>query len=281
MNWNFEPVVLLEDEPARMANMSVRTGVSGDFGPLVMGFVTAGQQKQLLVRAVGPSLGPFGVVDHIGDPKLTMFDAKSDEIDSNDDWGNNAAVASLAADLGAFELTSNLDSALIAEPEAGAYTLQVEDYFDRAGQVLIEAYDADPLNQPGRLVNLSTRTTVGLNGTFLTAGFVIAGNGNVRVLVRGVGPELATYGVTGVLEDPTLEVFNAAQESIAQNDDWSTAPGDLSTQFSALGAFPLPDGSKDAALVLELPAGAYTVQLKGKGDQSGQGLIEIYEISQE
>ncbi len=269
---------------AKLTNLSVRTGASGEFGPLVMGFVTAGAEKDLLLRAAGRSLAEFGINDHINDATLAWLGSDGEEIASNDDWLFSAdydRIVALGSDLGAFEFSSSLDSALIANPQPGAYTASVEDRDNQQGQVLVEVYDADSIDDAGRLVNLSTRSQVGLNDTFLTAGFVVAGEGTIRLLIRGVGPELATHGVHGVLEDPGLEVFNVGGEVIASNDDWGSAEGDLPALFTQLGAFALTPDSADASLVIEVEPGIYTVQLKGKAGQIGQGLIEIYEIPAE
>lgn len=278
---SFEVLDLSGSQGARLTNLSVRTGASGSFGPLIVGFVTGGGNKELLLRAVGPSLADFGVPDHIDDPKMTFNDAGGDEIAESDDWWweeDWSDIEDLGARLGAFELSSNLDAALIVRPEPGAYTMVAEDFRDEEGQVLVEAYDADLLGSPGTLTNLSTRAEVGLNGTFLTAGFVVAGEGNLRLLIRGIGPELANFGVSGALSNPRIEVFDSGGEVVASNDDWSNEGGELADVFSAVGAFALTEDSADAALIVELPGGVYTVQLKGEADGKGQALVEIYAI---
>ncbi|GAB5560253.1 MAG: hypothetical protein SynsKO_19000 [Synoicihabitans sp.] len=277
---SFEVVEGVSSDRPRLSNMSVRTGAGGEFGPLIMGFVTGGSTKTLLMRAVGPGLADFGVSDHLPDPTMSIFNGANEVVNENDDWiwdDNFFQIVSMGMDLGAFELESRLDAALIARQSGGAYTAVVSDEADGFGQVLIEAYDADAEGSPGRLLNLSTRAEIGLNGTFLTAGFVVQGEGTTQLLIRGVGPELSNYNVPGVLPDPTLEVFDANGMVIAENDDWATADAAVVAVGSAAGAFPLTAGSKDAALLLELPAGVYTVQLKGKDGATGQGLIELYE----
>ncbi|MCF3649704.1 matrixin family metalloprotease [Synoicihabitans lomoniglobus] len=277
----FEPVEGELSTAARLMNLSVRTGASGAFGPLIVGFVTEGSSKLLLVRGVGPTLAGFGVTDYMGDPRLTMYDSAQAEVDANDDWieaDDALELALLADEVGAFDLTAYLDSAIQATPSPGAYTIHVEDYDDEAGQALVEVYDADGLNVSGRLLNLSTRTQVGLEGSILTAGFVVAGEGTIRLLIRGVGPQLATFGVTDALADVRIDLFNATPSIIGSNDDWGDAQGDIAAASATVGAFALDAGSADAALLVELSAGSYTVQMKGVGDASGQGLIEVYEI---
>ncbi|WP_221030414.1 matrixin family metalloprotease [Actomonas aquatica] len=266
---------------ARLSNLSVRTGASGPYGSLILGFVTADSTKSLMVRGVGPSLEDFDIVDFLGDPQLTLYDSEGTELGTNDDWlysEDYLGLAFMAEDLGAFPLTSYLDAAMIATPAPGSYTVHVEDVNDETGQVLVETYDADGDYGEGRLVNLSTRTQIGIDGTFLTAGFVVAGQGELTLLIRGIGPELKTYGITDALTDPRIEIFNAASKVIAANDNWGDAEGDVAASAAQVGAFALAEDSTDAALVISLPPGAYTVQLKGLDGEVGNGLIEIYDL---
>ena len=97
----------------------------------------------------------------------------------------------------------------------------------------------------------------------------------MRVLVRGIGANLADYGVENTLKNPLLEVYGHDNTLLAQNNDWDA---ELSSTFSQVGAFALTPGSKDAALVLELGPGAFTVQLKGSDGGTGEALIEVYEL---
>jgi hypothetical protein len=133
------------------------------------------------------------------------------------------------------------------------------------------------------LVNLSAWNFVGTGSDILIAGFAIAGSGTKQVLIRAVGPALTAFGVPGALADPRLEVFDGTGRSLAVNDNWGTAVGSATlataATFSAVGAFPLTAGSRDAALLLTLNAGAsYTVQVAGVNNATGEGLVEVYEV---
>jgi hypothetical protein len=146
----------------------------------------------------------------------------------------------------------------------------------------VEAYDASGGVAP-RLVNLSARNFVGTNADILIAGFAVAGSGSKQVLIRAIGPALSAFEVTGALADPRLEVFDGTGRSLAVNDNWETAVGNnnlaTNTTFSAVGAFPLKSGSRDAALLITLDAGAsYTVQVAGVNNTTGEALIEVYEV---
>ncbi len=123
------------------------------------------------------------------------------------------------------------------------------------------------------LVNIAMRLPLAANSTAI-AGFVISGNQTQTVLLRAVGPGLAGFGVTGAMADPVLELYSGANK-IGENDDWSGAQaGQLAAQ---VGAFALTAGSRDAVLLATLPAGAYTLQVRGKTG-GGEVLVEVYEI---
>jgi hypothetical protein len=99
----------------------------------------------------------------------------------------------------------------------------------------------------------------------------------MKVLLRGVGPTLASFAVTGVLTDPQIAVFTSGGVQIASNDNWSDNAN--AAQISANSGFPLPAGSKDAALLLTLNPGTYTVQVSGVGNATGVALVEVYEVT--
>src|SRR5690606_25246043 len=113
----------------------------------------------------------------------------------------------------------------------------------------------------------------------LTPGFVINGSGSKRVLIRVIGPTLASFGVTGTMTDPKLEVLPLNQSIvIAENDNWGGAT-ELQNAFAASGAFSLSSaGSKDAAIVVTLAPGGYTVRVSGADGGTGEVLVEAYDL---
>jgi outer membrane protein assembly factor BamB len=129
----------------------------------------------------------------------------------------------------------------------------------------------------GRLVNLSVRTAAGTGADTLIVGFVVSGLETRNLLVRGIGPALAAFGVPDALADPAIALFRGAGE-IAQNDNWgaSANPAQMVATAAAVGAFPLPDGSADAAL-LGAFAGGYTVHVRDVGGATGVALMEAYD----
>jgi hypothetical protein len=117
---------------------------------------------------------------------------------------------------------------------------------------------------------------VGTDGGILIAGFNVIGTNPRRLLIRAVGPTLTQFGVAGALADTVLELYTASAR-FASNDNWAGDPAILAAA-NQVGAFPLPAGSFDSALLVALPPGAYTVNISGVGGRSGVALVEVYEI---
>lgn len=133
---------------------------------------------------------------------------------------------------------------------------------------------------PGHVINISVRSRAGQGAEVLIAGFVIDGNVPRRVLVRGVGPGLARFGVPGVLGDPILRLYDSAGEVIAVNDDWSASDDAAAIAEAArsVSAFTLEEGSKDAALQRTIVPGLFTAHVAGASGEAGVALIEVYEV---
>lgn len=132
--------------------------------------------------------------------------------------------------------------------------------------------------QEPRLSNLSTRAQAGAGDAVLTAGFVIGPGADKRVIIRAIGPTLGTaFGMTGVLANPILTLYgpNSSTRVAASNDNWSAV--DAAT-FASVGAFALPAGSLDAAIVTTLAPGSYTAQVSGANNGTGIALVEVYEV---
>ena len=129
-------------------------------------------------------------------------------------------------------------------------------------------------DETSRLVNISTRMRVGVGDDVLIAGFIIQGDQPKKMILRGIGPSLASGGVTGVLMDPQLELRDAAGAVISSNDNWQD-----SAQFSDIIASTIPPSDpREAAIVATLAPGDYTVILSGVNDTSGIALVEGYTL---
>jgi hypothetical protein len=278
----------------RMINLSTRAYVdAGNDGALVTGFVIGGSSpKHVLLRAVGPTLGDFGVAGALADPRVILYDANGDVVVEVDDWGGTSALEAAHNLVGAFPLpAASLDASHLITLQPGAYTMQVRN--DSApGVAIAEIYDAaeNPNSEYQRLVNISSRGKVMGTEGVLVGGFIVTGNSPKRMVIRGVGPGLDGYGVPATLADPRLLLFNSDQQLIGRNDNWGTpdpifdgqriaSVSEIETANQTVGAFALTQGSADAALVLTLAPGAYTVHLESAtAGQTGNALIEIYEI---
>ncbi len=130
-----------------------------------------------------------------------------------------------------------------------------------------------------RLANISTRGFVGTGAGVLISGFVIGGTTPKDVLIRATGgTTLGGFGVAGTLADPQLVLFDSGGKAIAQNDNWSALDATaIAAAASRLGAFALPSGSTDAALLVTLAPGSYTAQVAGANSATGVALLEVYD----
>jgi hypothetical protein len=262
---------------SRLSNISVRSKAGSDSETLIVGFAISGEgPKQIVLRGVGPSLLSYGVPTPLADPQLALFSGPT-QIDKNDNWGGSEMLASAFRALGAFPLPSDsADAALVKSLGPGNYTAHLLSPA-MTGIALIECYDADGSGSTSSLSNVSARSVAGTGADVLTVGFVITGDEPKTVLIRGVGPALSDYGVTGVLRWPELRLFDASGIPIGDNWGWMTdvTPRSL---FEHVGAFALRIGSSDAVLFLALPAGTYSAQLSGIGNTTGTALIEVYAV---
>jgi hypothetical protein len=207
---------------------------------------------------------------------LEVFDSKGVVVGSNEGWSNSLTTA--FAQVGAAPLPSNSkDAALRLTLSPGGYSVLVSGANQPAGVALVEVYE---MGSASRLLNLSTRARVQSGDGVLISGLVISGTQPRRVLVRASGPALAKAGVTGVLANPVLSLFKSTTV-IATNDDWDSgnAATAVNSASKAVGAVPFPAGSKDAALLIDLPPGVYSMQVKGVSDVSGIALLEVFDVA--
>lgn len=160
----------------------------------------------------------------------------------------------------------------------GAYTAVVTGVGGQTGVALAEVYDATNAASNAKLSNLSSRAFVGSDAQVLIPGLVIQGNSPRSIMIRAVGPTLANFGVSGTISNPQLSVIRSDGVAIASNDDWNSASNAnaIRSFANAVGAFALPEGSADAAVLLDLPPGTYTVVVSGVSGATGVALVEAY-----
>lgn len=240
-------------------------------------------EMPVLLRGAGPALQPLGVSGFLPNPAIDLYNSQGVVIGNNDQWSVSAeSIRAAGTRVGAFPFPANShDSALLRTFSSGTATLMLRDQANGTGVGLVEVYRVPDCRATGELLNLSFRARTAPGEATAIAGFVITDPQDLRcplrVLLRAVGPTLSTQGIVNRLEDPRLTVYNSKGEIIAQNDNWPSHFTTEDTEFDAatrnVGAFPLLPSSKDAALLLELPPGAYTMQATGG---TGVVLLEIY-----
>ena len=253
-------------------NLSTRGVVSAGDNVLIGGFVVSGTDpKTVVLRALGPSLSGFGLPNVLRDPLLKMYDSSGTLIATNDDW---------QGDPDHFIVESNglvppnlSESAMARSLAPGAYTVIVTGTDPTPGIGLVELYDISPLSN-STLGNISTRGSVGTGDNVLISGFIIGDVDSETVIVRAIGPSLAAYGVSGVLSDPTLTIYDSSGSVIASNDNWQDNVNSTDIGKNGLA----PPNPSESALVLHLPAGAYTAIVRGANDATGNALVEVYDL---
>ena len=265
----------------RLINLSSRAVIGAGDSTLIAGVVVADTAaKNFLARAVGPGLTAFGVSGALPDPVLQIYADNGAEIYRNSSWQTSpdaAKLPSLSTSVGAFALAAgSIDAALVSQFASRSYTVKMSSVTGKSGGGLVELYELDAT---GRAINLSTRGLVRTGDGVLFGGFVVQGPAYKRLLIRGIGPTLAAFGIVNALADPVLTIFSG-QTVVTTNDDWASGGNATAVAASAktVGAFTLVSGSKDAALLVTLPPGAYTVQVSGKNGAEGVALFEIYDV---
>ncbi|MBL9195398.1 MAG: hypothetical protein JNJ82_23775 [Opitutaceae bacterium] len=292
------PMVVTVDDTSRFINLSARAWVGpgylnapGEQG-LFTGFVIPGPEKRkVLIRGLGPTLRRFGVGSPLEGTQLAVVAGDGRTVAFNAGWDAFpfSSVAAKPVDfmaVGAFALEPGTqDSAVVVELAPGAYTASLNGTFDFANQKpgvgvgLIELYEYD--NRSDRLSNLSARVMVGVGGEAAIPGFAVRGPVAKRLLVRAVGPGLAAFGIGAPLANPRLEVRDEGGRVVVENEDWNDdLPGAAAVRQAgaSVGAFALAEGSRDAARVVTVSPGNYTLVVNGPPGASGIALVEVYEL---
>lgn len=158
------------------------------------------------------------------------------------------------------------------ELDPGVYTAIISGDSNTTCIALVEVYEVG--SNLSRLVNISSRAFVGRGSEIVIPGIVVVGDLPTEVLVRAVGPSLGEFGVSGVLENPMLEVLNFEGEVIASNDGWGGITSIIEASQS-VGAFALDPGSQDAGIIISLGTGLYTLRISGEDGTTGVALVEL------
>jgi hypothetical protein len=297
-----------------LGNISSRARVLTGDNVMIGGFIIDGlAPMRVLVRSRGPSMGgaPFFVPGTLANPFLRLFSGQI-VIAQNDDWQDSPNCSSFFCE-GAAQITNtgldpcqpnpgqagsppscNLESAILISLPPGAYTAIVTGADGGTGVGLVEVFEADA-SAESELSNISTRGFVQSGDNVMIGGLIIEGSADATVLIRARGPSMAgaPFFVPGTLADPFLRLFSG-QTVIAQNDNWQDTPdcgafvcgGVAQIIASRLdpcqpnpGQSTSPPGcAQESAILITLPAGAYTAIVSGIGGGTGVGLVEVFEL---
>ena len=250
--------------PAALGNIATRLRVETGNNVLIGGLIITGSEpKRLIVRAIGPSSDVPGALQ---DPQLEIYRG-AELVASNDNWraapNQQEIIDSTVAPL------DDRESAILETLEPGAYTAVVSGVGGGTGVGVVEAYDLD-LNADSEFANIATRGFVQTGDDVMIGGLIVVGTATQNVLVRALGPSL---GITGQLEDPLLQLFDANGDLVVSNDNWKD------TQQAEIEATTIPP-SKDpeSAIVATLPPALYTAVVRGVENTSGVALVEVYAL---
>lgn len=277
--------------PTRLVNIATRGYCNTGDRVMIGGFVISGSSpKRVLVRAVGPTLisQGLGASEVLADPQIEVHRGVP-IIAANDNWGDNANAAeikSVGARIGANPLdpSDTKSAAMLLTLDPGVYSFVASGKAGASGVVLLEVYDADETATGSTFVNIATRAYATTGNGVTIGGFVVSGSVPKQVLIRAVGPTLATQGISqnDTLADPLIELHDAnhGNVTIATNDDWHSNPNveAIPVVSARIGAAPLAlADTTSAALLISLNPGVYTFVASGKANSSGIVLVEVYD----
>jgi hypothetical protein len=258
----------------RVLNLSTRGSVSTGDNVLINGFIVSGTDpKTVVLRALGPSLTNFGVPGALADPVLSVYNSSGVLMATNDNWQTDIGATfmlqnGLAPDNPAE--SGHLQTNLVP----GAYTVVVRGKNGSQGISLAEVYEVPSPGLNSKLANVSGRSFVGTGDNVLISGFIIGDVGSATVVVRALGPSLASHGVSNALSDPILTIYDSTGSLIATNDNWQDDNNAIDVQRNGLA----PPNALESAIVLRLPPGEYTAVVRGTNGATGNALVEVYDI---
>jgi hypothetical protein len=236
---------------------------------LIGGFIVTGtQDKQVIVRALGPSLN---LPNKLADPILELRDSSGGLIQVNDDWVNSPNRDAIQA--AGLAPANDLESAIIATLPANgnAYTAIVRGVNNGTGIGVVEVYDVDR-SADSKLANISTRGSVQTGDNILIAGTIVSGPSPQKVIVRAIGPSL---NIANKLADPVLELHDANGGVVRANDNWRTGGQEAEIIQTGLA----PPNDLEAALIETLSGNAgYTAIVRGVNGTTGIAVVEVFAL---
>ena len=204
----------------RVLNLSTRGSVATGDNVLINGFIITGTDpKTVILRALGPSLGGSGVSGALADPVLSLYNSSGTLIATNDDWQTDPG-ATFIEQYGLAPANPAESATLQTNLAPGAYTMVVTGKNITQGTALAEVYELYGPGLDSKLGNVSGRGFVGTGDNVLIGGFIVGDVGSGTVVVRALGPSLASFGVSQPLSDPILTIYDSKGSVIATNDNW-------------------------------------------------------------
>jgi hypothetical protein len=254
--------------PPTLGNISTRLSVGTDDNVLIGAFIVTGiQRKKVIMRAIGPSLGPLGVPGALADPVLELRDSNGDSITTNDNWQDSPDKQAII-DSG-IPPTNDSESAILMTLDPGAFTAILSGANNTTGVALVEVYDLDQ-TVDSKLANISTRGLVQTDDNVMIGGIIVLGTEPTSSVIRAVGPSLP---VPGPLADPTLELHDGNGMLLASNDNWKDAQeAEIRADLLA------PTNDFESAIAATLAPGAYTAIVRGNNGTTGVALVEAYQL---
>ena len=254
-----------------LGNIATRNRVETGDNALIGGFIVTGtQSKRVIIRAIGPSLNAIGLQDVLANPTLELHGPDGSVLDSNDNWQDSPNKQAII-DTGVAP-TNDLESAIVAtlpaSPGGTNYTAIVRGANNGTGIGVVQVFDLDR-TVDSKLANISTRSLVQTGDNVLFAGTIVLGDTAQKVIVRAIGPSLASF-VSGAMADPTLELHDGNGGLLASNDNWRS---DQQDEIIATGVAPTDD--LESAIVTMLPANGaqYTAIVRGAGNTTGIAVV--------
>ncbi len=265
----YDAVVVHVTKRDAMANISTRVAVAAGNSVAIGGFIIGGaERKQVIIRALGPSLVRNGVSGALADPKLQLFDSKGMPIAANDNWRSRQESAIQQTKLAPKD---DREAAIFATLRPGAYTAVVSGNNAGSGIALVEVYDLQE-SPSSKLANISTRGFAGTAGQVMIGGTIVTGPDSAHVLFRAIGPSLAAAGIPNALRDPQLELFNSNGAKLASNDNWKRNENAVRTTGLA------PTADAESVVIANLRPGGYTAIVSGVNGATGVALVEAYHL---
>jgi len=273
LDWQLAPELPALAPQFRLLNISTRASVETGDDVLIGGFIITGTDpKQILLRAIGPSLAGMNVNGALADPVLELHEPGGTVV-TNDNWRDTQEQEIINTGI---PPTNDQESAIVATLDPGAYTAIVRGVDNTTGVGLVEVYDLDDQPAVSQLANISTRGKVETNDGVLIGGFISGPDDLDRstVVVRALGPTLASQGVPDALADPVLNVYDTNGDVIASNDNWMDGPDAQTIAADGLA----PGNDLNSALLIIPSPGSYTAIVSGQGDSVGVALVEAYNL---